>query len=322
MNDRELHELLKKGEVYNQYLLISDEPLLIEGAVKNIKGVLKVNESFDLDSFSISETSVEDIISKLYVTPFTSERRLIIVKNLEEMDNRALVDFAEDINMTSSQNCLVMTYTVKKHYRKYPNAYKKISGQFKKAKCVTFQADKARIHKWITAKVQRDHLNFSPSVIRYLEDEFANDITGLKNEFEKIENYLHETNEIDTDNLRNIAKGLCDFNKYQVVDTFLKGGKETIRLFEELRPYLRSYAEIVDALTRGLVFYTQQKKGAPKPNRITVANLLDEIVAIDQKVKKSSYFTNVMLELFFLKNADLYRKGVIHGRQMARATRA
>lgn len=314
MNEREVRELLKKGEVYNQYILIGDEQLLIDNTVKTIKDASKVNESFDLDTFFISETPIEDIMSKIYLTPFASTRRCIIVKNLEELDYRALTNFAKFMNSTSSKNCLVMTYRVKKSEKKFDKVYKKIAGLFKNAKGVASCPNKALIHKWIISKVKRDNLNLSPSTIRYLEDEFSNDITGLKNEFEKIENYLYEAKTLDTDSIKDLAKGLCDFNKYQIVDAFLKGDGDSIKLLEELRPYLRSYAEIVDALTRGLVFYTQRNRDAFRFSKKSITSILDEIIKIDRRVKKSSYFANLMLELFFLKNANLFRKGAMYAR--------
>lgn len=314
MNEREVRELLKKGEVYNQYILIGDEQLLIDNTVRTIKDASKVNESFDLDTFFISETPIEDIMSKFYLTPFASTRRFIIVKNLEELDYRALTNFAKFMNSASSKNCLVMTYRVKKSEKKFDKVYKKIAGLFKNAKGVASCPNKALIHKWIISKVKRDNLNLSPSTIRYLKDEFSNDITGLKNEFEKIENYLYEAKTLDTDSIKDLAKGLCDFNKYQIVDAFLKGEGDSIKLLEELRPYLRSYAEIVDALTRGLVFYTQRNRDAFRFSKKSITSILDEIIKIDRRVKKSSYFANLMLELFFLKNANLFRKGAMYAR--------
>ena len=291
MNEREVRELLKKGEVYNQYILIGDEQLLIDNTVRTIKDASKVNESFDLDTFFISETPIEDIMSKFYLTPFASTRRFIIVKNLEELDYRALTNFAKFMNSTSSKNCLVMTYRVKKSEKKFDKVYKKIAGLFKNAKGVASCPNKALIHKWIISKVKRDNLNLSPSTIRYLEDEFSNDITGLKNEFEKIENYLYEAKTLDTDGIKDLAKGLCDFNKYQIVDAFLKGEGDSIKLLE-------------DALTRGLVFYTQRNRDAFRFSKKSITSILDEIIKIDRRVKKSSYFANLMLELFFSKKCQ------------------
>jgi len=314
MNDNEVRKLLKKGEIFNQYLLIGDEPLLIDNIIDTIKNALQVNESFDLDTFSISESQIEDIMPKLYLTPFASAKRLLILKNLEELNAKTLANLAKTINHTSSQNCLVMTYRIKKEEKTYGSLSNRITRLFKNATCVTFQQNKTLVRKWIMSKIQRDKLSLSPSMIHYLEEEFANDITGLKNEFEKIENYLCESKTLNMEGMKDLAKGLCDFSKYQIVDTFLKGGKETVELFEELRPYLRSYAEIVDALTRGLVYHVQKNSDRYKSNDTSIIDLLDKISQIDQRVKRSSYFAHLMLEIFFLKNTNLSRKGAVYGR--------
>ncbi len=317
MNDSELRILLKQGKIETQYLLIGSEPLLIENALRRIKNALKVDESFDLDTYIISEASIEDITSRFYLTPFGSKQRLIVVKNLEEFDHRALMNLAKTINSIASQNCLVMTYVVKKDERKPENLYKKLADLFTRAKCVVFEYDKKTIHQWIMNKIRKRNLNLPSSMIQYLEDEFAHDLTGLKNEFEKIENYLDEAKTLTTESMEDLAKGLCDFDKYRIVDTFLKGGDNTIVLFEELTPFIRSHAEIIDALTRGLIYYSQRKRNVFANYNVAIKPMLDEMSTIDRKVKRSSYFVNAMLELLFLKNAHLFRKGAIYGRKMA-----
>ncbi|HEC79429.1 MAG TPA: hypothetical protein ENI34_09890 [candidate division WOR-3 bacterium] len=316
MTDRELREELKKGIIGNRYLLVGDETLLINNTISLIKKHLQVNEAFDFETFSISEIPLEEMIEKFYVTPFGSKQRLIVIKNLEELDKRALKNFAEAINKLSFPNCLIMTYRAKKDNRRTKNVYKNITGLFKKIHCVTFQSDKNLIHKWITSRLKRDGLTFSPSVIRYLEEEFGNDITGLKNEIEKIENYLYEAKTLHSaSTLKDLARGLCDFNKYQVVDMFLKGRKDTIEHFEEFKPYLRSYSEMVDAVTRGLLYYVQRKPNVLTARKKALSNLLAEVSRIDRSVKKSSYFVTLMFELFFLKKGNIFRKGgAINGR--------
>ena len=317
MNDTELRNQLKQGKIENQYVLIGSEPLLIEKTLRDIKDVLKVNESFDLDTFIISEAQIEDIMSRFYLTPFGSKQRLVVVKNLEELDQRALTNFAKIINSTASQNCLVMTFVVKKDERRPENLHKKLAGLFTNIRCVVFQYDENTIHKWIKNKIRKRNLNLSSSMIQYLEDEFAHDITGLKNEFEKIENYLYEAKTLTTESMEDLAKGLCDFDNYRVVNTFLRGEKDSLTLFEELLPYMRSHAKMVDALARRLVYYSQRRGNVFANYNVAIKPILDEISKIDRKVKRSSQFANAMLELLFLKNAHLFRKGAIYGRKMA-----
>lgn len=310
MKGDQLKKTLKQGKIANQYLLIADEAIFIENAIEAIKEVLDINESFDYDTFSASETPIEEIIQKLYLNPFGSSKRLLVVKHLEELKNNALSSFARAINQTRSQNCLVMTRVVNKDARRSTRGKKKINELFSQAVPVFFSTDKSIIHTWISAKTERDNIKLTPSLMRYLEEEFNNDITGLKNEFDKIENYLYEADTLNTTNIKDLAKGLCNFNQYQVANAFVNGKKDILELFEELRPYLKHPAEIVDALVRSFVSHVQRSKKA----KTSMVKLTNEITDIDKRVKRSSTFSYLMLELFFLRNENFFRKGARYGR--------
>ncbi len=310
MKGDQLKKTLKQGKIANQYLLIADEAIFIENAIESIKEILDINEPFDYDTFSASETPVEEIIQKLYLNPFGSSKRLLVVKHLEELKNNALSSFAKAINQTKSQNCLVMTQVVNKDARRSTRGKKKIDKLFSQAVAVFFSTDKSIIHTWISVKTKRDNIKLTPSLMRYLEEEFSNDITGLKNEFDKIENYLHEAGTLNTTNIKDLAKGLCNFNQYQVANAFVNGKKDILELFEELRPYLKHPAEIVDALARSFVSHVQRNKNA----KTSMVKLTNEITDIDKRVKRSSTFSYLMLELFFLRNENFFRKGARYGR--------
>jgi DNA polymerase III delta subunit len=146
-------------------------------------------------------------------------------------------------------------------------------------------------------------------MLQYLEDEFGNDITGLENELEKIENYCAEAETMELMNVQDLAKGLSDFSKYQVVNAFLDGRSETLQCFEELLPYLKSDAEIVYALVRGLLYRAQRGRKRSK----VVTEILTQMSEIDRKIKGGSHFGDLMLELLFLKYTPVFRKGAFYG---------
>jgi len=317
MTDQALREALKKGEIYDQYLLMGEEFLLIDNAVKAIKKTLKVDEAFDLEIFSISEASIEDIISRLYVAPFASARRLLIMKHLEELTEKDLATFAQTISNIKTNNCIIMIYQMPRGDKKPKYTYPDISRLFSHAQYVIFTVDQELIHKTIMKRIKRENLALSAPVIQYLEDEFRDDITGLKNEFEKIENYLVQAKTLRSEDIKDLAQGLGYLSKYQWGDEFWEGKTEILERFEKLKPYLHSYAEIVNALTGSLVHRLRTKKNAGNHNNSLINEILDEIVVIDRKIKISSYFDEFMLELFLITNAGSFRKGVLNGRKMA-----
>jgi len=311
MTDREMRNALKKGSIYDQYLLVGDEPLLIENSISAIKEALKIDESFDLDVYSLSETPVEEITEKLYLVPFASAKRLLIVKDLEEIDEREIKQFASYLNKAPFLNCLIIVFKLEKDSRgrKHDNIYSKLGDIFKNGHIVSYDGEKEFMHKWIVAIADRKKLNLSKSIIDYLENEFKNDVTGLKNEFDKIENYLYEAKQLGIHEMKDLGRGLCDFDKYQMVNAFLQGKQEALSQFEELKPYLQSYAEIVDALIRGTIYRTRFEN-----EELDLKGFVEGIQNIDRKVKASSYFDDLYIELFFIRNMMSSSKGGVHGR--------
>ena len=314
MTERQLTDSLQSGEIHNQYLLIGDEPILIDRALNTIKETLGVDESFDLDRFSLPDTTIEDIISKLFLMPLSSMRRLLVVKNLENVASRDLDDFADAIKHTRSGNCLILTYQLKKDNRHHESIVKRLAALFPSAECVVLKPGRDEIKKWIQAKIRRDGLNLDGAMVDYLEEEFNNDVTGLKNEFDKIENYLHEAGSIGADSAKDLARGLCNFDRYHVANAFLNGRPEVLKIFEELQPYLATNAILVDALTRGIIGRARGRVNSLQISRSTLQEILQELIAIDRKIKTSSIFTRLLMELFILHNAGTFRNGATYGR--------
>lgn len=312
MDDQDVRTSIKNGDIRSQYLLLGSEPLIMEKTIQSIEEQLDIDRSFDHDTFSLPETPIEDVLSKLYSVAFASPRRFIIARNMEELDQKSLVGFADAINRTRNENCLVMTYLLSKDEKKVKSIEKKLQELFSNAQCVTYRTDKDQVRTWIAAKVKKDHLPLSTVMMQYLEDQFNNDVTGLKNEFDKIENYLAETSSISHEHIQDLAKGLCDCNVYQMIDGFLKGKAQSIALFEELQPYLRDYREIVGALAWGIMNHAQHAYSVLHTGK-TLRRILDEIAVLDRSVKAGSQFSTIRLELFFLRNAQVFRKGAVNG---------
>lgn len=314
MTAKQLRASLDSGQIRNEYLLFGDEPLLIDRALEAIRNALKVDESFDQDRFSLTEATIEDIMAKLYLMPLISAKRLIIVVNLEDVHDRDLVDFADAVNRNNPGNCLVMVYLLKKDVKYYKNVFKRLSSIFSNAECVDVMPDRDTIKKWIQSKIRRDKLNLNESMVKYLEEEFGNDITGLKNEFDKIENYLHEAGTIDKNNMKDLSRGLCNFDRYEMVNAFLDGRAEALTIFEELQPYLRTNAILVDALVRGMLGSARTRDNGMQVSKTKFQDILEQLILVDRKIKTSSIFTRLQMELFILHNAGGFKNGVSYGR--------
>ncbi len=314
MTERQLKESLNKSEIHNQYMLVGAEPILIDRSLKLIKEALKAEEPFDVDRFSLPDATIEDILGKLLLMSLSSKKRLLIVEDLEEVSSRELDDFATAVNRTNSDNCLALTYEVSKSMRNYESILRKLAVLFPKAECVIHVPERNEIKSWIRSRIRRDNLGLDDSLVTYLEEEFSNDITGLKNEFEKIENYLEEIGSIRASEMKDLSKGLCDFDRYKVAYAFVDGRPETLEMFEELQPYIPSNAVMVDAMTRSIINRARNRVRTLQASRASLQEILDQLIAVDRKIKTSSSFVRLLMELFILHNAGIFRNGVSYGR--------
>ncbi|MBE0433273.1 hypothetical protein IBX73_07400 [candidate division WOR-3 bacterium] len=313
--ERQLRESLKRGKIHGQYVLIGKEPILIDRALNTIKDKLEVREPFDVDYFSLPDAVYEEVIAKLHLVAFQSARRLLVVKDLERVTPSDLEDFAETVNAHRSGNCLVMTYRLEKDKadRKYKEAISRLQKAFPQAPLVTLRADDDTVRSWIRKKVSDNKLPLNGPLVRYLEEEFKDDVTGLRNEFAKIANYLHEVSSLDPNGIRDLAKGLCHCEAYQMADSFIDGRSDTLRIFEELYPFIEDTA-FVHVLTRGMLNRARWSGHAVRSDRKALVDLFAQLSSIDRKVKMSSVCTRLSMEMYIMQNAGVVKNGVSHGR--------
>ena len=243
-----------------------------------------------------------------------SKSRMLIVKNLEDVNGHDLDEYAKTINCRGFANCLVMIYMLKKDSKSDKELKEKLTKLFPAATHVDFGFARNEIKQWIRSKVKRDNVNLDDAMMDYLEQEFSNDITGLKNEFEKIENYLEEVGSMDKEKMRDLVKGLCDFDRYQVANAFLSGRPGALRMFEEQLPYLPKYAMMVDSLIRVILQRACGKGNTLQARTTRLQAMLEQLIVIDRKIKTSSIFTRLFMELFILHNAGTFKNGASYGR--------
>jgi DNA polymerase III delta subunit len=304
MTDKEFRNDLKKGRIAAQYLLVGDEPLLIDNAITAIKDALKVDNPFDYESVSLPETSIDEILPKLFTGSFLSARRLFVFRNLEELSEREIKDWHEALNRMPLPNCAILTYLSDKEnpWRKYDS--EKIAGLLPAADCVTFILDRTRIREWIIRRDKRSGLGLSPEMVDYLEDEFDNDITGLKNELEKIENYLTERKTLSGEEMRSLAAGQGDFNQYKFINSFFAGDRNTLEHFEACRSFIESDLGPIAVLGKRLM-----KNAVRFRDRADLPEMVGALLTMDQKVKTSSSFVDLYLEIFLTRRWDVLKKG-------------
>lgn len=304
MNYQEFTKQLKEKKLVRHYILLSNDILLIKNALDLIKSTINVNESFDYEVYSITDVTYEEVVGKLYVLPFVSSKRMLVIKNLETLDNNKMQKFAEKLSNPPSSCCLVMTFQLNKGLsrKKMDDTYQKIQQSFPSAQCIPIYSDREFTHKTVISLLRKMNINFSPEFIQYFTEAFTDDLVGLENELSKIRNYLSEVGQLPVELKNDFLRSLGGFTKYTLANAFIEGKKDILVRFEQLKPYLQSPAEVVDALIRVINSYFQKKNIG-----LLRAGILDELARIDLRIKSGSNFGDVFLEIFFSKNRGLIK---------------
>lgn len=306
----ELKEQLKNKIIHNHYFLVSDEPLLLNNTINDIKKVLAIDEAFDFETYSMKENEYSEIINKILTAPFTSAKRILVLRDVEKENYSGLKEFARMLVRIPSSSCLIMVYQIDKKtdYNYRPENYKKVLELFPGAQCVILMPDQATIQRWITKKMESLGFKDKWEIINYLNEEFADDVTGMKNEIQKIENYLYEAKQLGLGEVKDICQGLTDFDAYRLANNFFLYRPETIEQFIGLKPFIKTPLLIIDALGRLLYKYTA--KAGDRPLRYLAA----ELFRIDNALKTGSHFAELLLEILFIKNLGIFNKGVHYGK--------
>lgn len=304
----ELREELKNAKVRSHYLFMASEWILVENGLRYLRQALRVDEAFDCETIAADEVPLEEIIPKLYLAPFASARRLLIVKNVDQLTAQDGKRLAAVLGSTSGSNCIALCCMIAASGRDAAREIASLAKLYPFAAPVVDTVGRDTVRKWIFNKMRKSGVRLPRAVADYLADEFQNDVTGLKHEWDKIENYLSQIGSLDEGALKELTQGLCDGDKYGVARLVAVRDNSALARFEEVKPYLKSHAELVDALTR--VLMSRVPSGEPPGGQRCFERLSD----IDHSVKSGTTFGDLRIELFIAGVLGLVEGRRTHGR--------
>ncbi len=185
---QDFNKLISSKKVSPVYLFAGEESYLIDSCLRKAEVLLSADD-LNKEVFHSGESNAEDILNALQTLPFLSERRVVIVKNVDKMkaaDAERLTDYIANTVDTSSLILL------------YPGNYKKESIAKRKElinKCVSSKICIAvdcrkqyenEVKEFIKSEFTQRGKNVSFDVIARIVDENGTDLLNISNEIEKL----------------------------------------------------------------------------------------------------------------------------------------
>jgi len=252
MNAREFQASVSAGEAASLILLHGDEDFLVDECIQAIleHTVDKGTRAFNLDVVYGSKVDVKEVVALASAFPMMSERRVVIVKELEKL---ASSDPAKELLSAYLQKPLESTSLVLVSLQ--PDFRKKPFTDLKKravlVECKGLYDN--QIPDWVAQRVRQLGKTAEPDACRLLQAYVGNSLRALQNEIDKLFIFVGEKKAISGEDVTAVvgaSKGYTVFELQNAIGR--KDLKEALTILQAMLQSGQSPQMVIVMLTRFL----------------------------------------------------------------------
>lgn len=262
---KDIPALIKKNNVLPIYFLFGDDSFLINQTAELLEKELSplVGSDFDKESYYGSKANIFEIIDYALAFPFSSGKKLIIVKEFDKIKNgEQLVSY---IQSPSDYTILILIHLGS--IPKFDKEYLRLLAQHGYAFEAPQLKDEAIIN-WIKDYVKENKKQISDSDARYLTELAGESRDILKMQLDKMFVYMHDSNALSLQLINQHVIPSKEYNIFQLQDAIAQkqnaqAMKIALRILEK-----DSIAKIIYPLNKyftGLLQVSELEEKRTKP---------------------------------------------------------
>jgi len=218
---KELKDELKNNNFNNVYLFYGNENYLKTYYLNLLKNtVIKEQDDFNCIEFNFANADVGDIYDAVLSYPITSDRKVVIVKDMEleksdKNEIEALINIINDV----ADFCVLIFYQLNSDYPHLNETTKPFIKELeKKANTVNFEKQKKTdLVSWALRRFASEKKEISNEDVLYLLDITDNTMQNLINEITKICNYC-SVDRVTRKMIDDIVVKTVDAKVYEMTD--------------------------------------------------------------------------------------------------------
>ena len=281
------------------YIFIGEEDLLKEEALDRLKQECFPSENEDSLTFNYvslhglsagslagESTTSKQVVEEAQQLPFMSPRRLVIVRDAEQLIDETLLDYIQNPLKTT---CLVL---LMRKIDKRLSSYRTLKAN---AKIVEFNhLRQDDLVKWIQCYVNQYDKTISYNNAGYIANTLENNLSGILQELEKLIAYIGTRNTITIEDIElsiseNKIKG-----SFELTDAIqYKDTSCAIRLVNNLLDQGKSVQEVIGSM-RWMLTRLWQGKELLKDKRLSTVRHVKR--AISEELHISYYFVDKFID--------------------------
>ena len=238
---------LWKGTLAPLYLFFGEEDQLKEEAVRALRNhVVEPDfQDFDLEEMDASAATADMILAAVGQAPFGSERRMVIVRGLEQWRDRSKQQEAErladGLTRLGSTACLALVVAAEEDEArrktaitvKLDNAAKKLGTM---VACRALSGEGLAV--WIIDKVRQEGLEIEGEAVSLLMETVGNEMRPLEQEILKLVCYADSRGKITVRDVRQVVSSSPEDVMFTTIDAITKRQTDrALTLLMELHRY-------------------------------------------------------------------------------------
>lgn len=256
---------LKSAELKSIYFLFGEDHFTINNAIKNISKKVEplLASDFDIETITADKkANISDIIDLAYTFPFGSKKKLLIIKNFENFNNKKqFLDYVKDPSDT--------TILVAANYGKISNLaaepYKTL--EFNKQIFQARELKGAELESWVKKRAVQIGFTINPESIKSLVEIVGEDKSLIEMQLQKFSSFLGDKKEIDIEDIRKLSSATKEYSIFDLLNAMGKGkiadthkvmmnlldnGKDLIFIINMLTKYISVIAQSIELQQRNL----------------------------------------------------------------------
>lgn len=227
MSIKQFQQELSKGFPSHAYLFNSSEAFLLYEVLSIIKEKHHA-DVFNFDVFDIKSPDdskpIEQIVDILNTLPFLSERRIIVIENINKLSKKDSKKLEGYLSNPSGTSLLVMLFEGTS-----PKLFD--ASVIKNVKVIGLNVQEKDIPLWIKDRAKRKGIEFTDRAVDYLISCAGTDLGMLYAEIEKFSPW--NTAKVDIDDVRGMVYAGAEYSAFDLVDALKKRkAGEVFRIFE------------------------------------------------------------------------------------------
>lgn len=279
------------------------------------------NKSFNQEIFYGRDISIENIISSCKSFPMMSDKKLVIIKEAQELDifkrnndkkNELLINYLSNVNSSTTLIFCLSNKTLDKRGKLFKS--------FNESSCILDSSSKDnkiydnQLPKWIESEVNKKKYSISNDALLILTENIGNDLEKIDNALNKIYSNIESKN-ISKDDILNLVGINREYNLFEFQDSLidrnsLKCGK-IMNYFtsnEKKFPIQQLIIYMYGFYSKLLVV---KSKNLSNPDTISSEISVHPYVARSYARAMQNYTLNeLFMILSFIKELDLVSKGL------------